>query len=72
MRSVEEVARVLSLVKRGHTDQEIARYTRDAGTTRSRYSRRVRIRRSGSYLVKIIGDAANATGYSRTVTITVH
>jgi hypothetical protein len=45
---------------------------RDAGTSRSRYVKRVRIRRSGVYRVKVFGDGANATGYSRTVTITVH
>jgi hypothetical protein len=45
---------------------------RDAGTSRSRYSKRVRIRRSGVYRVKMFGDPANAIGYSRTVSVTVH
>ena len=38
----------------------------------SRYSRRVRIRRSGSYRVRVAGDADHATGLSRTRTVTVH
>jgi hypothetical protein len=45
---------------------------RFGGTSRWRYSKRVRIRRSGIYRVKMFGDPANAIGYSRTVSITVH
>ena len=52
----------------------VARTTlRDDGTTRSRYSRRVRIRRSGTYRVRArSGDQDHLRGYSRTRRITVH
>jgi len=43
----------------------------DAGNTWSRYARRVTIRRSGSYRVKVASDTQHTNGYSRTVTITV-
>jgi hypothetical protein len=38
---------------------------RDAGTARSRYSRRVRIRRDGVYRVKAPGDEDHVNGFSR-------
>ena len=44
---------------------------RDAGARRSRYSRRLRINRSGLYRVRVGGDRANATASSRAVTIAV-
>ena len=44
---------------------------RDAGAVRSRYSRRVRIRRSGVYRVKAPADADHASGLSRRRRITV-
>ncbi len=43
---------------------------RDAGTARSTYSRRVRVR-SGVYRVKVVGDADHINGFSRSRTITV-
>jgi hypothetical protein len=44
----------------------VARTTlRDAGDVYSRYSRRIRIRRDGSYRVKIAGDADHVNGFSR-------
>jgi hypothetical protein len=45
----------------------------DDGTARSRYSRRVRIRRSGTYRVRASsGDQDHLRGYSRKRRITVH
>jgi hypothetical protein len=38
---------------------------RDAGDARSRYSRRVRIRRGGVYRVRAPADTDHATGLSR-------
>lgn len=45
---------------------------RDAGSERSSYSRRVRVRRSGTYRVRVAGDANHFSGNSRTITISVH
>ncbi|MEY2442296.1 MAG: hypothetical protein QOJ46_1722 [bacterium] len=45
---------------------------RDAGTQRSTYTRRLRIRTNGVYRVKVAGDADHINGYSRTRTIIVH
>ena len=52
----------------------VARTTlRDDGTARSRYSRRVRIRHSGTYRVRASsGDQDHLRGYSRKRRITVH
>lgn len=44
---------------------------RDVTATRSRYAIRVRVRSSGTYRVRVGGDAAHATGYSRERAITV-
>lgn len=50
----------------------VARTTlRDAGTTFSSYSRRIRVNRSGVYRVKVAGDADHVNGFSRTRTLTV-
>jgi hypothetical protein len=46
--------------------------TRKAAGNRSRYSKRVRIRRSGRYRVRVRGDAHHRTGTSRTRAIRVH
>ena len=44
----------------------VARATlRDAGDARSRYGRRIRIRRDGVYRVKVRGDADHVNGFSR-------
>ena len=43
-----------------------------ATTTRSHYSVRIRVRRSGTYRVRVAGDAAHATGTSRRITLKVH
>lgn len=45
---------------------------RDAGDTRSSYSRRLRIGSDGVYRVHVSGDADHATGVSRARTIRVH
>lgn len=45
---------------------------RDAGTTRSSYSRRIRITRDGTYRVKVSGDADHVNGFSRTRTLDAH
>ncbi len=37
---------------------------RDAGTTRSKYSRRIRISRTGTFRVRIQGDGDHSTGFS--------
>ena len=51
----------------------VARATlRDAGTEFSSYSRRVRVRRDGSYRVKVRGDADHVNGFSRVVTLDAH
>ena len=51
----------------------IARATlTDAGTQRSRYSRRVRIRRDGAYRVKVAGDADHVNGFSTERRLDVH
>ncbi len=45
----------------------VARTTlRDAGTSRSSYSRRLRITRDGTYRVKVAGDGDHVNGFSRT------
>jgi|GEM_PF-3296009 len=50
----------------------VARTTlRDAGNTRSTYSRRVRVFRDGVYRVKISGDGDHINGFSRARTINV-
>lgn len=50
----------------------VARTTlRDAGSVYSTYSRRIRVRRDGSYRVKIAGDADHVNGFSRTRTLDV-
>ncbi len=45
---------------------------RDAGTTKSTYSRRVRLFSDGVYRVKVSGDGDHANGFSRPKTIDVH
>jgi hypothetical protein len=45
---------------------------KDAGTAKSAYSRRLRVRTDGVYRVKVAGDADHVNGYSRTRTIDVH
>ena len=48
----------------------VARATlRDGGTLFSRYSRRVRINRDGTYRVKVAGDADHVNGFSRVLPI---
>ena len=50
----------------------VARTTlRDAGTTRSAYSRRVRVFTDGVYRVKVVGDDDHINGISRSRTINV-
>lgn len=50
----------------------VARTTlRDAGVTRSTYSRRVRVFRDGVYRVKVSGDGDHINGFSRVRTINV-
>jgi len=44
---------------------------RDAGTARSSYSRRLRIRRSGTYRVRVAGDADHLSGNSTPRTLIV-
>lgn len=44
---------------------------RDAGTLRSAYSRRLRVRRTGTYRVRIAGHADHVAGFSRKRTLTV-
>jgi hypothetical protein len=44
---------------------------RDAGTTRSSYSRRIRVFRDGVYRVKVAGDGDHVNGFSRTRAINV-
>lgn len=44
---------------------------RDAGETRSAYSRRVRLFRDGVYRVKVAGDGDHINGFSRSRTINV-
>ncbi|MBW3608940.1 MAG: hypothetical protein KY463_11395 [Actinobacteria bacterium] len=45
---------------------------RDAGSTRSTYSRRLRVSRNGVYRVKVVGDADHINGFSRLRSLTVH
>jgi hypothetical protein len=45
---------------------------RDAGTARSKYSRRIRVFRDGVYRVKVAGDADHANGFSRLRSVAVH
>ena len=45
---------------------------RDAGSAYSRYSKRIRIRRSGTYRTVIAAHADHAEGVSRERTLTVH
>ena len=45
---------------------------RDAGTTKSTYSRRVRVYRDGTYRVKVTGDGDHINGFSRLKNIDVH
>jgi hypothetical protein len=45
---------------------------RAVDSTTSRYRKRMRIRRSGTYRVRVIGHADHAMGISRTRTLTVH
>jgi hypothetical protein len=47
-------------------------FLRSATATRSTYSRRIRIRRSGTYRVKVFGDSDHVTGYSSRRTIRPH
>jgi hypothetical protein len=50
----------------------VARTTlRDAGTSRSSFSRRLRITRDGTYRVKVSGDTDHVNGFSRTRTLDV-
>jgi hypothetical protein len=44
---------------------------RDAGDVYSRYGRRLRVRRTGTYRVRIAGHADHAAGFSRERTLTV-
>lgn len=49
----------------------VARPTlRTYDATSSRYSRRIRVRRTGVYRVKVLGHADHATGFSRRVRVT--
>ena len=41
----------------------------DLGTDVSRYTRSIRVRRDGSYRVKVVGDADHVNGFSRVVTL---
>lgn len=45
---------------------------RDAGDARSRYSRRLRIRRDGTYRARVVGDGDHRSGTSRRRTVDVH
>lgn len=45
---------------------------RDAGTTRSTYSRRLRVSRNGVYRVKVAGHGDHVNGFSRLRSLTVH
>jgi len=45
---------------------------RDAGTTKSTYSRRVRVYRDGTYRIKVTGDGDHVNGLSRLKHIDVH
>ena len=44
----------------------------DAGTQKSTYSKRLRIRSDGVYRVKVASDGDHVNGYSRTRTLVVH
>jgi hypothetical protein len=53
--------------------QSVARVTlKDDGDLRSTYSRRVRIRKNGTFRVQLLADADHATGYSTTRFVRVH
>jgi len=45
---------------------------RDAGTAKSTYSKRLRVRSDGVYRVKVASDGDHVNGYSRTRTLDVH
>ena len=45
---------------------------KDAGTTRSSYSRSIRVSRDGTYRVKVSGDADHVNGFSRTIGVDAH
>lgn len=45
---------------------------RDAGTTKSTYSKRLRVRSDGVYRVKVAGDGDHINGFSRLRTLDVH
>ena len=71
----EHDGRVVYIQKRTSSGgwRGIARTTlRDAGTTRSVYSRRIRISRDGTFRARVVRDADHATGTSRTRTANVH
>lgn len=61
--------RTVSIQKRSSSGSwaTVVRSTlRDAGTTHSTYSRRVRVHRDGQYRVKVAADADHLSGFSRT------
>lgn len=67
--------RLVSIQRRSSTGSfiTVVRTTlRDAGDTRSTYSRRVRVFRDGVYRVKVAADADHANGLSRLRSVTVH
>lgn len=45
---------------------------RDAGTARSRYSRRIRLKRDAVYRARVLGDSDHATGTSGAKSVDVH
>ena len=63
-RPVLSVGYAWALLASGELEAVHARL-RDAGDVRSRYSRRVRIRRGGVYRVRAPADTDHATGLSR-------
>ncbi len=71
----ERDGRVVYIQKRTSTGgwRGVARTTlQDAGTTRSVYSKRIRLSRDGTFRARVVRDAQNATGTSRTRTANVH
>lgn len=51
----------------------VARVTlKDDGELRSKYSRRLRVRRNGTYRVRLLADSDHATGYSARRFVRVH
>lgn len=67
--------RSVSIQRRSSTGSfiTVARTTlRDAGETRSTYSRRVRVNRDGVYRAKVAADGDHANGLSRLRSVTVH